>query len=105
MITTIRLERVEEERASLEHQLVTLREHDRAAGETEQERLAATRRRLAALDERLTGAIGMVPTVVIPESPRAVSPPKGHRAPKRKPKSGNGRARHAGDVPPAPSSP
>ena len=105
MTTTIRLERVEEERASLKHELVALREHERTAGATEQERLAVTRRRLTALDEHLSGAIGSVSTVVIPEEPRAVSRPKALRAPKRKPKPGNGRPRHPGEVPPVPPAP
>ena len=77
--TTARLERAEQARASLEQEIAALRgrtsRHGRraraVAGALQRERLDATRRRLAALDERLTGAIGMVPTIVVPDRPRA----------------------------------
>lgn len=102
--TAIRLERAQEARTSLEQELEVLLEQDRGAGGSGHAQRLAVSRRLAALDERLTGAIGMVPTIVIPEEPRAVPSRKGDRGSKGKPKSGNGRARRPGEIPPAPRS-
>ena len=92
--------------------MAELRERDRQAPRPERdaqlaierERLDATRRRLTAIDERLTGAIGMVPTIIVPQAPRESVRAKPEPPSKRKPAAGNGRPRRPGEVPPAPNS-
>jgi hypothetical protein len=100
--TTAALARADAAHESLEHEIAALRAHERIAGDSVR-RVAATRRRLSALDERLTGAIGMVPTLDEPAAEPRVALGKDADAPPRKPKSGgNGRARRPGEIPPAP---